>query len=304
MSVILQSNKQYTGEKALPSYNQILTSASQVMSDYSSRVLADGGVINSPSITQKTINFIFTNNLFGRMEVCASPFFGRKLDSNGNVLKLYSIDGEDLETVAIGTGAGAKPTISATGGVLFAAGAVSTDANGHILSTATKRARSKNGRMALSVAIKSVKNTGLASVAAFTTHGVPPLSSDIFSVLTQALEASNPTMGRVNLNLAGAYAQASAMGSKLGNTATVYAKQSPNFAKLYVNGAEVDIPVLGVSDGKVFNNEYYVDFGGIMRGVGTGYSAGVEINSMMLIGDARPEQAIALDLFVKNTFMS
>lgn len=110
MSLILKSNTKYTGSSSYPKLTQLTHTQADVFSSYKSRVLADGGEIVSDEAVLKAYNFLFNNNLIGRMSCCAAPVYGIKKNSAGRVVKLYSLDGSDMICEVFGTGE--YPTIT------------------------------------------------------------------------------------------------------------------------------------------------------------------------------------------------
>lgn len=113
MSLILKSNTRYKGVGSFPRIEQVKKSTAEFFTEYKERVLADGGVITSEEKVWSAISFLYKNNLIGRMSCCASPYYGVKKDGSGGVLKLYSLDGEDLVSDIFGLGV--RPIIDGDG---------------------------------------------------------------------------------------------------------------------------------------------------------------------------------------------
>lgn len=112
MSLILKSNV-VSKNANFPSVKQVTSTTAIWYNNYKTRVLADGGVITSEPKVKEAISFIFKNKLIGRLSACASPYYGVKKNASGEVLKLYSLDGEDLVSEVLGTGS--HPVITTDG---------------------------------------------------------------------------------------------------------------------------------------------------------------------------------------------
>lgn len=127
MSILIQSNKQYTGSKVLPnlidsisntadklSYLKKLYASVQGDSNYITtvnadslfttlkthreRVLADGGIVLSLAQTLRAIIFALKNSLTTANYSAMSPEFGVKL-SGTSVVKVYDLAGRDQEVL-------------------------------------------------------------------------------------------------------------------------------------------------------------------------------------------------------------
>lgn len=123
MSVILQSNKRYTGSKVLPNIIDSITTTAEKVSYlqrlYSSvkgdtayittsntdslfnalkahrdRVINDGGIVLSLAMTLRAIIFATKNSLTSANYSAVSPEFGVKL-SGTNIVKVYDLSGRD-----------------------------------------------------------------------------------------------------------------------------------------------------------------------------------------------------------------
>lgn len=110
MTLIFRSNVAYAGAEPLPSIEAIAYSAQDLYDLYEARVVADGGVIESPSETLWMVNYVYDNDLRGRIGALASPAWGVK-KSAGRAAKLYSIEGVDFEGMVMG-GGGALPNLT------------------------------------------------------------------------------------------------------------------------------------------------------------------------------------------------
>lgn len=95
MSTIIKSNVTFTGNPR-DYADQISKSAQDIIDDFTNKVVSDGGVINDSAAVSDAANFLKNNNLIGRVVSICSPNYAYKLDGGGNVIKLYSIYGNDL----------------------------------------------------------------------------------------------------------------------------------------------------------------------------------------------------------------
>lgn len=128
MSIVIQSNKQYTGSKVLPNLidsisntadkiaylkklyasvqgdSSYITSANAdslftELTTHRTRVLADGGIVLSLAQTLRAIIFAVRNSLTTANYSAVSPEFGVKL-SGSIVTKVYDLAGRDQEVLA------------------------------------------------------------------------------------------------------------------------------------------------------------------------------------------------------------
>lgn len=163
MSILIKSNSLYAGSSILPTAKQQSTTPDAVYNEYVARVEADGGEVTDKAKLMDAIQFMFRQNLYGRMSTVVAPLYGKKLDSNGKLLKLYAIDGDDLESVSVG---GAPlPHIDAHNQVVFndTIEGANESAVGSYMTTADKKVRSLVGR--IGVAFRSWSPYGIGSTS-------------------------------------------------------------------------------------------------------------------------------------------
>lgn len=299
MSTVIKSNQIFSGDGA--TIDQVLTNPDAVYNAFVSRVSADGGSIVSETKVRNAIDFIFENNLFGRLGVCASPHYAKKLDANGGVLKLYSITGVDL--VGLALNAGALPKITSDNFVNFNEG-MSSDTDGGILTTETKRAWSDTGRFAFAIATKENVNSGATPIASLTTHGETSLNSDTFSVLTYTA-SSGTGQGRINdASYGGSTRTLTAITiNNPKNGALIFMYNKPMLsAKLMVHGiTQGTLTALTVPE-QVYKNDHYVDFGGVSRAT-TKAVSGVKMSAMWFMTDLSESQAIKINQFHEAEYL-
>lgn len=163
MSILVKSNSLYAGSSILPTAKQQSTNPEAVYNEYVARVEADGGEVTDKAKLMDAIQFMFRQNFYGRMSTVVAPLYGKKLDSNGKLLKLYAIDGDDLESVSVG---GAPlPHIDAHNQVVFNDTIVGANesAVGSYMTTADKKVRSLVGR--IGVAFRSWNPYGIDGIS-------------------------------------------------------------------------------------------------------------------------------------------
>lgn len=301
MSIVIKSNSVYTGADTLATVEQVLTTPQEVISNFQARVVADGGQIVSMSKLESAVNFLFDNNLYGRMGVCASPHYAVKLDVTGGVEKLYSIDGQDL--VGLTLGGGTLPKVTEDNFVNFNDG-VSGDTIGGILTTANKQAWSETGRFAVAVATKNIMNSGLSPIFGMSTHGETSLNSDVFSLLTNTSNGGNLAT-RINNNTYG--------GTFAGSTVTTI--NSPKNGGILFSydkfGSKAEVRIHGgvlasvnslIAPQEVYRNEHYLDFGGTSRSV-LKIVSGVKMAAMWFVKDLRDIQASEINKFHEAEYL-
>lgn len=114
MSLVLSSNK--TATRNLGSYKSIVSNATDELAAYKARVVADGGTIIDEAATKAAIQKLIDKGVYGFAKVYVGGSFGVKKDANGNLIKLYSIDGLDMTLFSIGSG---KPVNHVSGEIVF-----------------------------------------------------------------------------------------------------------------------------------------------------------------------------------------
>lgn len=301
MSIVIKSNSVYTGVDTLATVEQVLTTPQEVISNFQARVVADGGQIVSMSKLASAVNFLFDNNLYGRMGVCASPHYAVKLDGAGGVEKLYSIDGQDL--VGLTLNGGTLPKITADNFVDFNDG-VSGDSVGGILTTANKQAWSETGRFAVAVAIKNVVNSGIAPVFGMSTHGETSLNGDVFSLL--ASTANNGTVNaRINNGTYGGafpVMQVTTINNpKNGGILFSYDKLKSR-VEVRIHGGILSSVNSLVAPQEIYRNKHYLDFGGTSRSA-LKVVSGVQMAAMWFVKDLRDIQASEINKFHETEYL-
>lgn len=160
MSILIKSNSLYAGSSILPTAKQQSSSPEAVYTEYVARVEADGGEVTDKAKLMDAIQFMFKQNLYGRMSTVVAPLYGKKLDSNGKLLKLYAIDGDDLTSISYG---GAPlPTVDSNNQVVFnnTITTVASSKNGSLMTTASKKPRSSVGRLGVASRILNLYGVG------------------------------------------------------------------------------------------------------------------------------------------------
>lgn len=166
MSLVLSSNQIAT--RNLGSYKSLVSNATDEFAAYKARVLADGGVIVDETATQSAIQKLITKGVYGLAKIYVGGNFGVKKDGSGNLVKLYSIDGQDMTLFSIGTG---KPVNHIGNEIVFTneikSGTTQTD--GTVFATPLTQAPKGRG-LVFGIYGSNIKNTGTfeAGVSGFT----------------------------------------------------------------------------------------------------------------------------------------
>lgn len=95
MALILKTDTVVTGN-TLGNVRDNLT-ASEIVNNFTARVLADGGVIINNTYLNQLASFLVNNRLAGKVRNIASPSLAVKKDASGYVSRLYGLFGEDFE---------------------------------------------------------------------------------------------------------------------------------------------------------------------------------------------------------------
>ncbi|MDN8449691.1 hypothetical protein QZK77_12190 [Acinetobacter baumannii] len=114
MSLLFSSNK--TASRNLGSHKSITSDIDVELAAYKARVQADGGIIIDEGATKAAIQKLIDKGVYGFAKVYVGGSFGVKKDVNGNLIKLYSIDGLDMTLFSIG---GGKPVNHVSGEIVF-----------------------------------------------------------------------------------------------------------------------------------------------------------------------------------------
>lgn len=168
MSLILKSNTKLKSSN-FPNIKQVVSTTGDWFNNYKSRVLADGGEITSESKVRDAISFLFKNNLIGRLSCCASPYYGVKKNASGEVLKLYSLDGEDLVSEVLGTGS--HPVITSDGYLEINPDVtdITTVGNRGVIRTENKVNLKKSKQIGYGTVFKSTETTARLLIQCFST---------------------------------------------------------------------------------------------------------------------------------------
>lgn len=108
MSVVIKSNQVSRSNFGDLSY--IGKDSKTIFNDYKSRVEADGGIINDNNAVNSVISFVTGNGIEGLVHFAVSGKFGVKKNSEGKVVKLYSVFGDDFNLIT--KGSGEAPTLT------------------------------------------------------------------------------------------------------------------------------------------------------------------------------------------------
>lgn len=141
MTVIIKSNKTFTGATSMGLLSEVTRTAQDIYNEYEDRVLADGGTIAEPTVTLQAISDAINRGYFYGTEIAVSPRWGMKL-SGSNIVKVYNLtggpDGIASGTVPLDTSTAAYNLMS---GLVQFSNAVLLSGNG-MCSLMTKRAGS------------------------------------------------------------------------------------------------------------------------------------------------------------------
>lgn len=167
MSVIIKSNN--VAQATIGTIKMLDTSAQAEFDAYKTRVLADGGVIKDENRTLSAFNLLFDTKMYGNMNTCVSGTFGVKTNVNGGIIKLYAIDGADMEGNAYGTGT--LPTLTPENNISFAANNATAEnnANGGMFSTPKMR-MSKTNTFGIALRISKLEPSSGKTLCALTFH--------------------------------------------------------------------------------------------------------------------------------------
>lgn len=296
MSIIIKSNSIYSGNIPAATMDQVITTKGAVYDSFVSRVQSDGGVVVSTQKISDAIDFLFDNNLYGRMGVCASPHYAKKLDAEGGVLKLYSIDGVDL--VGMSVGGGILPKITADNFVDFNEG-VNYDTVGGILTTATKKSWSKTGRIAYAVATKGSVNTNNSYSFGLTTHGETAIGSPPMSLLTNG----TVYMTRIHASVYGGEQKELGFQNTIRSGATLGSYDKVRgILNSFVDGLETAKIKLSTVPSGVWENEHYLDFGGaILKNIKI--VSGIKMSAMWFLSDFTQTQQEVISRFIAQQYL-
>lgn len=107
MALVFKSNVTYAGPLPLSKVSQVTMTPAQLYDLYAQRVVNDGGTVIDAAAALAAITYAQENGLLGRLATAFSPAWGVRLTGTDRVLKLYAIDGEDMDGVFIGSGSAA-----------------------------------------------------------------------------------------------------------------------------------------------------------------------------------------------------
>lgn len=300
MSIIIKSNNVYSGSHALPSIEQVTTSESEVYNTYAARVAADGGTIVSISKVKEAISFLFKNSLVGRMGLCASPHYAKKLTPEGGIMKLYSIVGADLVPKILTSGE--APKITVDNFVNFGNGAVQSSTGG-ILTTSSSKDWLKSGRFSVSIAQKDIKNTSPQPIFDFTSHGDSGMGVDLFAI-QGATAAPLGISSRIANGIYGRSGDFSYINnSDISKSVTLHYDETTKKGSMirkgtnYIHSADITIP------SPAYTDTFYADFGGANRAAGIGTVSGVKVSAMWIATDANLDQAKRINEFFDTEYL-
>lgn len=306
MSLILKSNTKLKSSN-FPNINQVVSTTGDWFNNYKSRVLADGGEITSESKVRGAISFLFENNMIGRLTCCASPYYGVKKNVLGEVLKLYSLDGEDLISEVLGTGS--HPVITPDGYL-----EINPDVAG--LTTAGNRGviRTEN-----KVNFKKSKQIGYATV--FKSNDTSTrFPIQCFSTWENYVPASNPEPS-IDTTMAGWNSESKVIGRDISNPNTVTlahkhdaagrggfvlrldADSDTNNFQLY--NADVLFRNSTVAyDPDMYEIDYHIIYGGNKSPIYETYNIGIRtlLSCMWFIDDLTEDAAVEITKFISRNY--
>ena len=297
MSVLIKSDNAYVGTGTIPPISQTLTTPQAVIDAYVARVVADGGEIVSRVAIINAVNFMFQNNIYGKTEVCASPLYGRKLDVDGGILKLYSIYGDDL--VGVPLNGGTLPKL--VGNFVNFNDGASADDTGGILSTATAKTHSETRSLAIAIAAKNIVNTAEAQAAGFTVHDSGVVANYAIFGFAASPITEGTIVGIVSKNYSTSLSRTTFPRVSQGRAVLVSHNKLTSEQKLYYNGA-VGISYSNIiADTRVYNNAHYIDFGGTWRSTDKVVS-GIQMSAMWFLKNTNDAQNLAVNAFMQSEY--
>ena len=297
MSVLIKSDNAYTGEGSIPLAVQAATNPQAVIDAYIARVVADGGTIISHEKITNAVNFMFRENLYGRVGISASPFYGVKLNQDGGILKLYSIDGDDL--VGLSLNGGDLPKIVGNF-VDFNEGQTSDDVGG-ILTTETAKAHTSARRLSIAMAVKDIANTVEAQTAGFTVHDSGIVNNYNIFGFAATPTTSGTIVGIVSKSYFTNLSRITFPRVSAGHAVLLSYNKVSKKQKLYYNGISELTYSNIVADDRVFSNAHYVDFGGAWRS-GSKVISGVRVSAMWFMANANDAQNLAVNAFMQSEY--
>lgn len=297
MSVLIKSDNAYTGVGSIPLVVQTTTNPQAVIDAYIARVVADGGTIISHEKITNAVNFMFRENLYGRVGISASPFYGVKLNPDGGILKLYSIDGDDL--VGLSLNGGDLPKIVGNF-VDFNEGQPSDDIGG-ILTTETAKSHTTANRLSIAMAVKDIANTVEMQAAGFTVHDSGIINDWSIFGFSVSPVTSGTIVGLVSRNYTTGLSRNTYPRISRGRAVLASYDKIKKNQRLYDDGTlrlnYQDI----VADERVFSNAHYIDFGGAWRS-GSKVISGVKVSAMWFMTNANDAQNLAVNAFMQSEY--
>lgn len=298
MSIVLKSN--VTAKNSLGTYKSLISDPVVEFTTYKSRVIADGGTVISDSSTLNAFKFLIENGIYGLARTYIGAAYGMKRDVNGNITKLYSLDGEDLVAYNIG---GGLPVTLTNNEILFTNEVKDalSQTKGTIFTTASKIGLKGRGLVTGISGSKLVTSTvAEAGIAGLTlldsvNNSTPlwfitlPKSSDLITSGRQIGEKPNQndssTTARVNASLY-------ATGSKY----VYFADQKKQMLKGYRDGVLTTLPAAAQQFSNLDGFSGYLNFGGLVYWTGNGkeYRLGNGSFKQFFVYDDLPEAKVEL----------
>ncbi|WP_338558078.1 hypothetical protein [Acinetobacter sp. KS-LM10] len=301
MSTVIQSNKKYTGSKALPNIIDSLTTTAQKieylkktyasvngdsayitsanadsifakLKSHRERVIADGGIVLSNAMTLRAIIFAVKNSLTASVFSAVSVEFGIKT-SGGAVLKVYDLSGRDLEPVDVSFGK------SEDGNLI-----VLKNTSGTGTGMLTKTSLTAGSGMIVGMSSNDV-NTDAASYVRNTVYQNTAGTGNAFSIV----ENNNGNIGRLSyINVAGGFGYASfdQVGSAYKKYSGIVGLIIPTGGYIFENGLQKGVQILAPK-----NNAGLAAYPAVVSN-----SANSFINeSWVIVSESRP---LAVDLSI------
>lgn len=297
MSIVITTDNVYNGNKSLPTVLQLNTSAQAVYDSYVARVAADGGTIADTVKVRSAIDFMFASNLYGYIECCISKNYGIKKDASNNILKAYSIVGDDL--ISMSLGGGALPKLTANG-IEFTAS--SAGLMGSILTTSIKKKRSKAGGMGIAINAKNLVSDPAAHITSLTSNGEYRYDLGAPSILNGTAAGSilfryptNPVEPTSSANFYSLVPRTGADNAGFVASAD-YLKTS---MKVFRNGAvEQNYPTNTVGD--ISNLDLHINIGGYIKTATVFLCSTFTLNDCWYLNNITDDQSVKLSAFISQ----
>ena len=268
MSVEIKSNRASTNN--FGTYLSFITKPEDAFTSYKAKVLADGGEIQDEASTLNAIKFLIDNGLFGAAKTWISSKFGLKLDSNGNILKAYAIDGFDLTAKVFGTGS--LPKLE--NGLIVFENSLSDSVNGSVLTSEKINLQGKGTCIGIRIPEELAKFEYQNMISSLTLHEDVNNSSALLYLAQSSNDNQLIFMRQIGTAANNSTADAKYVQCKLATALTIdtvfvyRSSENLNVFQGYRKGALVAYPSATPANFDGFSA--YIDFGGSIRKANNG----------------------------------